>query len=178
MSKKAIETSNALTKKAHLEAEKEKTLSLDPKVIKPFSQYVDSVMYSCMQTAYGEFVSLTDPILMHDVIDGMVNKCERQLPHHWKQLQSLLGFSNSFKKMDASQPLLSKEHLTKFYRQMTLYELKSLCRVCNSHHFVNWACVLTAVMYGQSNLDVSRRVPTFFSFSASLTTLATKTRGT
>jgi hypothetical protein len=126
MSKKAIKTSNALTKKAHLEAEKEKTLSLDPKVIKPFSQFVNSVVYSCMQTAYGEFVSLTDPILTHDVIDGLVNECERQLPHHWKQLKSLLGFSNSFKKMDASQPLLSKEHLTKFYRRMTLYELMLL----------------------------------------------------
>jgi hypothetical protein len=63
MSKKTIETSNALTKKAHLEAEKEKTLSLDPKVIQPFSQHVNYVVYSCMHTAYGEFVLLTDPIL-------------------------------------------------------------------------------------------------------------------
>jgi hypothetical protein len=30
-------------------------------------------------------------------------------------------------------------------------------------------------MYGQSNIDVSRRIPTFFGFSTSLTTLATRT---
>jgi hypothetical protein len=176
MSKKAVETTNAAAKKATLEAEKATTLSLDPKVIKTFSQYVDSVVLSRMKTAYGEFVSLTDPILTHDVIDGIVEECERQLPYHWKQLQALLEFDNSFKKTDESKPLLSKEHLSKFYRRMTLYKLMALRRVCNSHHFVNWACVLTAVMYGQSNIDVSsRRVPTFFGFSASLTTLAAKT---
>jgi hypothetical protein len=58
---------------------------------------------------------------------------------------------------------------------MTFYELMALFRVRNSHHFVNWACVSMAVIYGQSSLDVSSRVPTFFGFSASLTTLATKT---
>jgi hypothetical protein len=130
MSKKALETSNAVAKKASLEAEKAQSISLEPKVIKPFSQYVDAVVLSRMKTAYGEFVSLTDPILTHDVIDGMVNECERQLPHHWKQLQLILGFDNSFKKSDESQPLLAKEHLTKFYRRMTLYELMALCRDC------------------------------------------------
>jgi hypothetical protein len=80
--------------KTALEAEKEKTLSVDPKVIKPFSQYVDSVVYS-------HIVSLTDPILTHDVINGMVDKCERQLPHQWKQLQQILGFDNSLKRTNA-----------------------------------------------------------------------------
>ncbi len=121
MSKKAVETSNSFAKRSVLEAEKEQTLSLDPKLIKPFSQYVDSVVMARMQTAYGEFVSLTDPILTHKVIDGMVNECERQLPHHWKKLQSILGFDNSFKKTNVLQPLLSKEYLRKFYRRMTLY---------------------------------------------------------
>jgi hypothetical protein len=127
MSKNALETSNALLKKVTLEAEKEQTLSLDRKVIKPSSQYVDSVVFSRMQTAYGECVLLTDPILTHDFIDGMVNECECQLPHHWKQLQAILGFDNQFKKTNALQHLLLKEHLTKFYRQMRLYELMVLC---------------------------------------------------
>jgi hypothetical protein len=156
MLKKALETTNALAKKATLEVEKEHTLLLKLKVIKPFSQYVDSVLFSRMKTAYGEFVSLTDPILTHDVIDRMVNKCECQLPHQWKQLQAILGFDDEFEKMNASQPLLSKEHLTKFYRQMTPSTMMALCRVRNSHHFVNWACVLIVVMYGQSNIDVSQ----------------------
>jgi hypothetical protein len=54
--------------------------------------------------------------------------------------------------------------------------MMALCRVCNSHHFVNRACVSAAVTYGQLSIDASRQVPTFFGFSASLTTLAsTKT---
>jgi hypothetical protein len=58
---------------------------------------------------------------------------------------------------------------------MTLYEIMALSRVRNPHNFVYWACIAAAVMYGQSNIDVSRRIPTFFGFSTSLTTLASRT---
>jgi hypothetical protein len=128
-----------------------------------------------MRAAYDDFVSLTDPIVTHNGIDGMVNECEIQLPHLWKQLQAILGFDNSFKETNNSEPKLAKEHLIKFYWRMTFYELMALSRVRNSHHFVNWACILAAVMYGQSNIDVSRTLPTYFVFLASLTTLSSKT---
>jgi hypothetical protein len=78
MAKKVSETANASLKKAKLEEAKQRSLSLDPKVIKPFSEFVDSIVYERMHAAYGDFVSLTDPIVTHNAIDGMVNECEIQ----------------------------------------------------------------------------------------------------
>jgi hypothetical protein len=108
MAKKVTETANSALKKAKQEEAKRISLSLEPKVIKPFSEYVDTIVYARMRAAYGDFVSLTDPILTHDAIDSMVNECENRLPQHWKQLQGILGFDNSFKKTNPTQPKLSK----------------------------------------------------------------------
>jgi hypothetical protein len=45
---KVSEMANALMKKAKLEEDKQSTLSLEPKVIKCFSQDVDYIVYACM----------------------------------------------------------------------------------------------------------------------------------
>jgi hypothetical protein len=83
MAKKVTKTANAVSKKAKLEEAKRNSLSLEPKVIKPFSEYVDTIVYARMRAVYGDFVSLTDPILTHDAIDCMVDECENRLPQHW-----------------------------------------------------------------------------------------------
>jgi hypothetical protein len=49
MAKKVTKTANAVLKEAKVEEAKQTSLSLELKVIKSFSKYVDSIIYACMQ---------------------------------------------------------------------------------------------------------------------------------
>jgi hypothetical protein len=104
----------------------------------------------------------------------MVEESKRLLPTQWWMMQEILGYDTTFKKWSESKVIVTREQLLKLYSQITLFEIMALSRVHNPHNFVYWDCIVAAVMYGQSNIDISRRIPTFFSFSTSLTTLATR----
>jgi hypothetical protein len=118
---------------------------------------------------------LTDPIITLSDVDGMVEEVKCVLPTQWRLLQEILGYDTVFKKRSKTEVVITKEHLLKLYNRMTLYKIMALSCACNPHNFIYWACIAAAVMYGQSNFDVSHYIPTFFGFSTSLTTLATRT---
>jgi hypothetical protein len=152
------------------------SLSFDNQLIQPLSKYVDAIIERRMSSAYGEFISLTDPIITSLDVDGMVEEAKRLVPIQWRMLQAILGYDTAFKKRsETEEVIVVREHLLQLYNRITLYEIMALSRVRNPHNFVYWACIAAAVMYGQSNLDVSRRIPTFFGFSTSRTTLASRT---
>jgi hypothetical protein len=99
---------------------------------------------------------LTDPIItLNDIDDGMVEECKHLLPTQWWMIQEVLGYDAAFKNCSESEVVISREHLLKLYSRMTLYEIMALSCVCNPRNFVYWACIAVAVMYGQSNIDVS-----------------------
>jgi hypothetical protein len=85
---------SALTKELHT-AKDIMSLSLEQPIIQPISKYVDDVIEGRMRSTYGEFISLSDPIITSNDVDGMVEECKRLLPIHWRSVQELLGYDTS-----------------------------------------------------------------------------------
>jgi hypothetical protein len=105
------------------------SLSLDQQLVQPLSKYVDDVISRRMCAAYGEFISLTDPIITSSDVDGMVQECKRLLPTHWRSVQELLGYDTALKKKsDSEEAILSREHLLKLYNRITFYEIMAIAR--------------------------------------------------
>jgi hypothetical protein len=111
------------------------SFSFDNQLIQPLSKYVDEVIERRMCAAYGEFISLTDPIITTVDIDGMVEEAKCLLPSQWRMLQELLGYDTAFKKRSESEVKVTREHLLKLYNRMTLYKIMALSRIRNPHNF-------------------------------------------
>jgi hypothetical protein len=130
---------------------------------------VDSNIASAVNNCYGEFLTLTEPILSQATITSLADECHALFSLQCTAISTLLNFHENSK-------LQKRSHLLPFYHRMVFYSFMSLARMrCNKN--VGWWGVINAcIRYGSYDSSSRSRDSVFFGHSVSQRALMEKTR--
>jgi hypothetical protein len=133
-------------------------LSFGGPVFLAYSSKVDAIIASTIAACYGEFVTLTQPILLQSTINSLAGECHSLFPLQCTAISTLLNF-------EENSELQKRLHLLPFYSRMVFYSFMSLARMRNNKNFAWWGVVNACIRYG--SYDSSSR-STIRSFSVIL----------
>jgi len=132
-------------------------------------KFTEDIIKRRVKATYGCFISLTDPILIDSDLNAMVDFTFSKLPHQCFIIMSLLGYHQKVRRTRS-------EHLDKFCRRMTFYQIVSLSRIRFNQNFIHFGMLGAAMSYGISDKESSRRIPIFFGHACSYRTFFERTK--
>jgi hypothetical protein len=106
-----------------------------------FEAFVESRVKRAVRKCYGNFVTLTSPIICQADLNSFVKKFVELMPEQFLVLWTLLNFNK--------KNLEKRSHLQAFYLCMVLYyQFIAMNRIRNSQTFPWWALCNAAARYG------------------------------
>jgi hypothetical protein len=146
-----------------------KSISLDlPKSkFAEFENFVESRIALLVKQCYGNFVTLTSPIISQADLNSFVKKFVQLLPQQFLVLWTMLNFNDN-------NNLEKRSHLQAFYLRMVLYQFIAMNRIRNSKTFPWWALCNAAARYGSHAVQARSNLSVHFGISITQCTLQRK----
>ena len=98
------------------------SLSFGGPVFLSYSTKVDTAIATAVAACYGQFVTLTEPILLQSTINYLAAECHSSFPLQCTAISTLLSFQENSK-------VQKRSHLLPFYNRMVFYSFMLLAHV-------------------------------------------------
>jgi hypothetical protein len=132
-----------------------------------FEAFVESRIEFAVKQCYGNFVTLTAPIISQTELNAFVKKFVELMPQQFLVIWTMLNFNDN-------NNLKRRMHLQAFYLRMVLYQFIAMNRIRNCKTFSWWALCNAAARYGSQNVQCRANLSVHYGISIAQTTLQRK----
>jgi hypothetical protein len=132
-----------------------------------FKAFIESRIHVAVKQCYGQFVTLTSPIISQANLNSFLEKFVELMPQQFLALWTMLNFNEN-------NNLKRRMHLEAFYLRMVLYQFIPMNRIGNSQTFCQWALCNAAARYDSHGVQARSNLAVHYGILITQSTLQHK----